>query len=198
MRAVARRIGRRAKAGGPGICKWVSLSRDARKARRGTPVKSAPSTPERPYYGLWQEAGRSAALPVHWPLDPAPLPPLVGGDGFANAGAAAVAKAALAKRTAPSLRALVMFTSLPGGCLHMPSGHPNRMYEIPHFGRKSCGKGGLWDLIPLRLAREGRRSPSASRRDRPCRPPSRGSSRKGCSASWPTTRVLHLPIYFVN
>jgi hypothetical protein len=42
----------------------------------------------RRYLLLWQEAGRSAAGPVHCPLWPAPLPPLVGGDGLANAGAA--------------------------------------------------------------------------------------------------------------
>ena len=39
---------------------------------------------------LWQEWGRSVGLPVHWPLWPAPLPPLVGGLGLANAGPAVV------------------------------------------------------------------------------------------------------------
>ena len=39
---------------------------------------------------LWQEWGRSLGLPVHWPLWPAPLPPLVGGLGLANAGPADV------------------------------------------------------------------------------------------------------------
>jgi hypothetical protein len=38
------------------------------------------------YLLLWQDAGRSAAWPVHWPLWPAPLPPLVGGDGLLKAG----------------------------------------------------------------------------------------------------------------
>jgi hypothetical protein len=37
-------------------------------------------------YGLWHDAGRSLAGPVHWPLWPAPLPPLVGGLGVPNAG----------------------------------------------------------------------------------------------------------------
>src|SRR6266487_3260104 len=35
-----------------------------------------------------QLAGRSAFAPVHCPLWPAPFPPLVGGDGLANAGLA--------------------------------------------------------------------------------------------------------------
>jgi hypothetical protein len=39
-------------------------------------------------YAPGQTAGRSAAAPVHWPLCPPPLPPFVGGDGFANAGTA--------------------------------------------------------------------------------------------------------------
>jgi hypothetical protein len=86
---------------------------------------------KRYYYGLWQEAGRSEALPVHWPLEPAPLPPFVGGDGFANAGAAAVAKAALANRIAPSLRALVMLTSLPE-VADMSKRHPKRLYETAY------------------------------------------------------------------
>jgi hypothetical protein len=34
----------------------------------------------------WQDAGRSSGLPVHCPLEPAPLPPLVGGGGLPNAG----------------------------------------------------------------------------------------------------------------
>jgi len=37
------------------------------------------------YLLLWQEAGRSSAGPVHWPLWPAPLPPFVGGAGDAKA-----------------------------------------------------------------------------------------------------------------
>jgi hypothetical protein len=36
-------------------------------------------------YGLWQDVGRSDAGPVHWPLWPAPFPPLVGGLGLAHA-----------------------------------------------------------------------------------------------------------------
>jgi len=54
---------------------------------------------------LWQEAGRSEFLPVHWPLWPAPLPPFVGGEGFAVAtGATATAKAAAESNAAMVLR----------------------------------------------------------------------------------------------
>jgi hypothetical protein len=77
-------------------------------------------------------------LPVHWPLCPAPFPPLVGGDGFANAGAEAVARAALAKRIAPSLRALVMFTSLPE-VAYMTTGTLNECREVCILGESPCG-----------------------------------------------------------
>jgi hypothetical protein len=44
-------------------------------------------------------------LPVHWPLWPAPLPPFVGGEGFAVAtGATATAKAAAESSAAMVLR----------------------------------------------------------------------------------------------
>jgi hypothetical protein len=46
-------------------------------------------------YGLWHDAGRSAAGPVHWPLCPAPLPPLVGGLGEPNAGPVVVSMPAV-------------------------------------------------------------------------------------------------------
>ena len=55
-------------------------------------------------YGLWHEAGRSDAGPVHCPLLPAPLPPLVGGDGLANAGAVAARNIIAAKIPATALR----------------------------------------------------------------------------------------------
>jgi hypothetical protein len=68
------------------------------------------------YYGwlpgppwLLQELGRSALAPVHWPLLPAPLPPSVGGDGFAPAtGAAAAVSAAIVNTEAIVLRTRVM------------------------------------------------------------------------------------------
>jgi hypothetical protein len=36
-------------------------------------------------YGLWQDVGRADPGPVHWPLWPAPFPPLFGGLGLAHA-----------------------------------------------------------------------------------------------------------------
>jgi len=47
--------------------------------------------------------------PVHCPLCPAPLPPLVGGDGLANAGAVVVITRAPLARSAAILR--FIFTS---------------------------------------------------------------------------------------
>jgi hypothetical protein len=73
----------------------------------------------------WQALpGRSCAAPVHWPLDPPPFPPLVGGDGLANAGAAVAASISVAKAAAVNLRALLMLTSLRG----VPERHPRRMF----------------------------------------------------------------------
>jgi len=63
---------------------------------------------------LWQELGRSAFAPVHCPDWPAPLPPLVGGLGFAEAtGTAATASAATDSSAAMLLRVLVILTSFP-------------------------------------------------------------------------------------
>jgi hypothetical protein len=54
---------------------------------------------------LSHDAGRSVGLPVHWPLEPAPFPPLVGGAGLARAaGAIAAAKSAPLARIAAALR----------------------------------------------------------------------------------------------
>ena len=54
----------------------------------------------------WQLAGRSAAGPVHWPLWPAPLPPLVG----ACASASAVATVLSASRIPRDRAASRVFT----------------------------------------------------------------------------------------
>jgi hypothetical protein len=63
-------------------------------------------------YGDWQDAGRSAAGPVHWPLWPAPFPPLVGGDGFADAtGARAPSRAHVDSAIAIRLRSGLIPTS---------------------------------------------------------------------------------------
>jgi hypothetical protein len=73
--------------------------------RRGMKVYTARAKGVIARYGLWQEAGRSEAFPVHWPLLPAPLPPSVGGDGFAAAtGATATPSAATANSAAVALR----------------------------------------------------------------------------------------------
>jgi hypothetical protein len=56
-----------------------------RKARKPT-VPGLQISRRTAHLKLWQEWGRSLGLPVHWPLWPAPLPPLVGGLGLANAG----------------------------------------------------------------------------------------------------------------
>jgi hypothetical protein len=54
---------------------------------------------------LWHDAGRSACGPVHWPLRPAPLPPLVGGLGSAQAaGASPTQRTPAAIRADTSLR----------------------------------------------------------------------------------------------
>src|SRR6185437_10085921 len=77
--------------------------------RRGAHRWRAPPTLYR--YGvigpprLLQELGRSALGLVHWPLLPAPLPPSVGGDGFAAVtGAMATPSAATANSAAIALR----------------------------------------------------------------------------------------------
>jgi hypothetical protein len=53
---------------------------------------------------LWHELGRSAFGPVHWPDLPAPLPPLVGGEGLAYPGAAAASANAPARTAAAAFR----------------------------------------------------------------------------------------------
>ena len=58
-----------------------------------------------------QDAGLSAGLPVHWPLDPAPRPPWVGGFGAANAGAAVATVNRLANNTAIALRFIIHLLS---------------------------------------------------------------------------------------
>jgi hypothetical protein len=57
------------------------------------------------FVALAHDAGRSVGLPVQLPLEPAPFPPLVGGDGLANAaGAVAAAMRAPLARIAAALR----------------------------------------------------------------------------------------------
>jgi hypothetical protein len=51
-----------------------------------------------------QEAGRSLGFPVHWPLWPAPLPPLVGGGALANDGAATASISPPVRQSAVTLR----------------------------------------------------------------------------------------------
>jgi hypothetical protein len=62
---------------------------------------------------LWHDFGRSSFGPVHWPLWPAPLPPLVGGDGLANAAAGADTAKAPAASTARSF--LILEVPIRGG-----------------------------------------------------------------------------------
>ncbi len=57
---------------------------------------------------LLHEAGRSSGLPVQLPLLPAPLPPLVGGDGLANAAGAIVAPSAAVARSAAKVRRVLL------------------------------------------------------------------------------------------
>ncbi len=70
-----------------------------RKARKPT-VPGLQISRRTAHLKLWQEWGRSLGLPVHWPLWPAPLPPLVGGLGLANAGPVAVRMPAVTSATA--------------------------------------------------------------------------------------------------
>jgi hypothetical protein len=58
------------------------------------------------FVALAHDAGRSSGLPVHWPLEPAPLPPFVGGGAFANAAAAARSEACLRRGSQPFAVAL--------------------------------------------------------------------------------------------
>src|SRR5215208_5678072 len=90
-------------------------------ARRRAPVPRG--------YVPGQTAGRRSGLPVHWPLWPAPLPPLVGGDGLAAAiGATATESARLASTAATTLRVLLIFDSLLG---RPRSGRPVRPPNAP-------------------------------------------------------------------
>src|SRR5215208_7595793 len=90
-------------------------------ARRRAPVPRG--------YVPGQTAGRSAGLPVHWPLWPAPLPPLVGGDGLAAAIGAVATESARAART-PATTLRVLFISSPFrsnlSVANPRRGHPNR------------------------------------------------------------------------
>jgi hypothetical protein len=51
-------------------------------SRSGPPQAQSARSAQGPH-----DAGRPSGLPVHWPLWPAPFPPLVGGGALANAGA---------------------------------------------------------------------------------------------------------------
>src|SRR5215218_3835904 len=66
-----------------------------------------------------QTAGRSAGLPVHWPLWPAPFPPLVGGLGLAHAADAVPTASALT--TAPAARSFFICSPLVCSRLDRPS-----------------------------------------------------------------------------
>jgi hypothetical protein len=68
QRAGARKVGNHSKALHHPALKGANARSTARR-RYGVPGP--------PW--LWQDAGRSVCGPVHWPLWPAPLPPLVGG-----------------------------------------------------------------------------------------------------------------------
>jgi hypothetical protein len=80
-------------------------------------------------YGLWQDLGRSSAGPVHWPLWPAPLPPLVGGWGVANAGAAVDSTSAVAKAAATLLTASFDIETLPPALI--TSGYGRGLPPVP-------------------------------------------------------------------
>jgi hypothetical protein len=67
---------------------------------------------------LWQDAGRSAWGPVHWPLCPAPLPPLVGGGASANAVDAAPSASVPARTTMEIARFII---HLPPGFEPLPA-----------------------------------------------------------------------------
>src|SRR5206468_3190750 len=58
----------------------------------------------------WQDVGRADAAPVHWPLWPPPLPPLVGGFGLANAMVAVIPIVTAMVHVAARMR---LFTWLP-------------------------------------------------------------------------------------
>lgn len=77
--------------------------------------------------GLWHEAGRSAAGPVHWPLCPAPLPPFVGGLGFAVAGPAR-AKSPVVATTTTMVRARMRISIIP------PFAHPRAVLNHKYAG----------------------------------------------------------------
>jgi excisionase family DNA binding protein len=96
---------RRAAMKGLGIRSPGGRKREGHSERPGggSPATAGPRRAQ----GLWQDAGRSAAGPVHWPLWPAPLPPLVGGRGLAHAAEAVPSTAAVAM--APATRRFFMF-----------------------------------------------------------------------------------------
>ena len=64
------------------------------------------------YLDDWQDAGRADAAPVHCPLEPAPLPPLVGGFGLANDTDTA---APSASTMVANVTAILLLMSLPPG-----------------------------------------------------------------------------------
>jgi hypothetical protein len=101
---------RRAAMKGLGIRSPGGRKREGHSERPGggSPATAGPRRAQ----GLWQDAGRSAAGPVHWPLWPAPLPPLVGGRGLAHAAEAVPSTAAVAM--APATRRFFMFPPFPG------------------------------------------------------------------------------------
>ena len=78
-----------------------------------TPIRSRVRPPGLTGYGwlLWQDAGRSACGPVHWPLWPAPFPPFVGGAGSARAGPTVAASSTPANMLASAFRGEI-FTSI--------------------------------------------------------------------------------------
>jgi hypothetical protein len=70
---------------------------------------------------LLHDAGLSSCGPVHWPLLPAPLPPLVGGCGLASTGAAAASASEPASVKHASFF-LIQFTSSLVPKAHRPAG----------------------------------------------------------------------------
>jgi hypothetical protein len=94
-----------------------------------------------------QTAGRSRGLPVHWPLCPAPLPPLVGGEGFAAAiGAAATESASVARTPAMTLRVLPIFLSFRSTFVRVdpcasnaPRDRPIAQGDLSHHAGAACG-----------------------------------------------------------
>jgi hypothetical protein len=123
---------------GPVVWNRRDTGGPAHPVRRGSsrPIGAGASNGERRpsrIYGLWQDVGRADPGPVHWPLWPAPFPPLFGGLGLAHADDAVPNTTAVAM--APATRRFFMS---PPFCLARDEGRfEAASVDLPLFAPQS-------------------------------------------------------------